>query len=455
MKVAAALCRALSILILLAVLIVYLPLAIPSLFDVDTYAVISGSMEPIIKVGSLVYSKGIDPNELDTGDIIVFRHSDAETPVTHRVMENHPWENKIITKGDANEDVDFRPVEYQNVLGKVIFSVPYLGITADFASGMSGKAAGVMFLLVSVLLGILSDQFRKSCKAGPNGERSEKKGKNSSGVRALGAVFLGLTVAVGCFGAYKVYASSTVSKQEDDANSEMKQYLEMPAQTAPQPEPTVAPPVQTVTPRPKSEAPQVDFEIPQVDFEKMKADGYKDVVGWIYIPDTPVNYPVFFDGENDFYLHHNGLGEYSHSGAIFLDERNYEEFSDTHNILYGHHMADGSMFAGLRKYKEPDFIESHRFGALITPEGTRIIEFFAGHVANVEEPSWEIEYDGEEGYAEWLANEVEKSCFETELKPLTGDSVITLSTCSYEFDNARFILHGVLFPYMPKIETEQ
>lgn len=447
MNIASKLCKILSIIVLLAVLAVYLPISIPSLFGIDAYSVISESMEPTINVGSLVYTKDVDPSELDTGDIITFKQPEAETPVTHRVMENHPYERELITKGDANEDVDVRPVSYDDIIGEVKWCVPYYGMIADAASGTIGRIAGLVFLGTSILLGVLSEILKKPVTGESEAEQQNKK-KSKKKNTELNALILGVVATVGCFGIFQMMSISSEKKRTNEANNELNQYISTTSNFSSE----VQSPEEKETERPKTKTPEISFEIPEVDFEAMREDGYENVYAWIYIPDTTINYPVFYDGENDFYLHHDGRGNYSDGGAIFLDGRNVEDFSDTHTILYGHHMADGTMFAGLRKYKEEEYIKDHKYGVLITEEGVRVIEFFAGHVASVDEKSWDIEYDGEEGYAEWLENEAEQSCFESDLKPLTGDSVITLSTCSYEFDNARFILHGVLFPNIKQPE---
>ena len=111
-------------------------LAAPRLAGIKTYVVISGSMEPAIPVGNMVYSKEVDPATLETGDVIVFYSSNAlqggtdagdVIPITNRVVSNDIAAQEITTKGDANEQNDISKVIYMNVEGKVIFHVPHLG----------------------------------------------------------------------------------------------------------------------------------------------------------------------------------------------------------------------------------------------------------------------------------------------------------------------------------------
>ena len=123
--------------ILAAAIIVCLALAAPRLAGIDSYVVVSGSMEPAIPVGSMVYSKACDPAELGEGDIIVFYETmGSGVPVTHRIVENDTDKGEIITKGDANAQADLAPVIYNNVTGKVVMHVPYLGLLAAPLSTM-------------------------------------------------------------------------------------------------------------------------------------------------------------------------------------------------------------------------------------------------------------------------------------------------------------------------------
>ena len=81
----------------------------------------------------------------------------------------------------------------------------------------------------------------------------------------------------------------------------------------------------------------------EIDFASLQAEN-PDVVGWIYSPDTVINYPVMKGETNDTYLHTMLNGQYNSSGSIFMDYRNNPDLSDYVTILYGHHMKNGSMF---------------------------------------------------------------------------------------------------------------
>ncbi len=139
------------------VIIVSLVLMAPRLAGIKSYVVISGSMEPAIPIGSLVYSREVEPSTLEAGDIIVFYSSDAGStgdiiPVTHRVVVNDTSAGEITTKGDANEQNDITKVTYYNVEGKAVFHIPKLGYLAAPLSSMTGKIAAALLILAGYLL---------------------------------------------------------------------------------------------------------------------------------------------------------------------------------------------------------------------------------------------------------------------------------------------------------------
>ena len=182
---------------------------------------------------------------------------------------------------------------------------------------------------------------------------------------------------------------------------------------------------------------------PTIDFDALRSIN-PDCVGWIHIPDTGISYPVVQGSDNSHYLKHLFNGKWNSGGCIFMDCRISADISDRHSIIYGHHMKDGTMFSGLTKYKKQGYYEEHPTGLLITPNCTYQIEFFAGYVARVDEDAWKIDFQSDEEYEAWIKETVDKSWLTSPLSPAVTDRVLTLSTCSYEFDNARFVLVGIL-----------
>lgn len=192
-----------------------------------------------------------------------------------------------------------------------------------------------------------------------------------------------------------------------------------------------------------SEEKQEEFVYPEVDFTALQALS-DDVVGWIYIPDTEINYPIVQGDDNDFYLTAMIDGSHNSAGSIFMDYRNASDFSDRHTILYGHNMGNGTMFAGITKYRNQAFYDAHPIGAIVTPDTQLIFEVVAGYVATTADSSWQLEFEEDAEALEWVQAAMKRSAFRTRYQPQLQDRMITLSTCSYEMENARFVVVGIL-----------
>lgn len=140
------------------------------LVELNTYVVLSGSMEPTYHTGSLLYVKSVDPQDLRVGDPITFMLNE-DTVATHRIIEILPDEEdssvlRFRTQGDANDAPDGTPVHYKNVIGKPVFSVPYLGYFANFVQNPPGLYFAIGFAVVLVLLVFLPDLLDDSGKKG-------------------------------------------------------------------------------------------------------------------------------------------------------------------------------------------------------------------------------------------------------------------------------------------------
>ena len=157
-KVFPALCSVLGTLILLGVIAAFLPLTVPRLMGYEIYEVVSGSMEPEIPVGSVIYVKAAEPETIEEGDIIVFSRDGSM--VTHRVQENRYVEGEFITKGDANSGEDPEPVGYGSLEGKVERHIPALGIVMSLLAGNTGKLYAVILLGCGVMFHILARILR-------------------------------------------------------------------------------------------------------------------------------------------------------------------------------------------------------------------------------------------------------------------------------------------------------
>lgn len=244
---------------------------------------------------------------------------------------------------------------------------------------------------------------------------------------------IGLAVSI-----YQIADQLREYREGDDSYTDLESYIGIPENHA---DPTVSEDIPTESGETVPEESQAQW--PAVDFAAL-AEINPDIVGWLYIEDTEISYPVVQGSDNQYYLKHLFSGEYNSSGCIFLDSRVSADFSDRHSILYGHHMKNGTMFSGLDKYKTQEYYDAHPMGLLMTPGGNYEVEFFAGYVASVEDAAWDVGFGSDAEFEAWLESARERSWFESDVSVAVTDRILTLSTCSYEFDNARFVLLGVL-----------
>lgn len=161
-------CNILSKGILVILALIAAVLLIPHILGHQTLAVLSGSMEPKISVGSIVVVKDAEPLDIEVGDVITYRLS-GNTLVTHRVVEQDMERRQFITKGDANEAPDAAPVAYESVVGKVAMHFPLLGYLSIYMKTPLGITGICVLLMVMILLNFLPDIFSK--EKGANKEK--------------------------------------------------------------------------------------------------------------------------------------------------------------------------------------------------------------------------------------------------------------------------------------------
>ena len=149
----AAVCSSLGTVLLIMLVVACLPLTVPRVFGYQLYTVVSGSMEPAIPVGSLLYIQSAQPENMVPDDVIAFYGGrDSTAVITHRVVENREFMGEFITKGDANEKEDMEPVSYDNFIGKVRLAIPAAGKAAQVFSDTPGKIAAAGLIVLAVFL---------------------------------------------------------------------------------------------------------------------------------------------------------------------------------------------------------------------------------------------------------------------------------------------------------------
>ena len=198
----------------------------------------------------------------------------------------------------------------------------------------------------------------------------------------------------------------------------------------------------TTTSETTTATPELPSEVKEqlIDSAQSLNTAYPDAIGWLYIPDTVINYPVMQSDDNFYYLDHAYDGSPLKAGSVYLDCRCEGRFRNPINIVYAHNMKNGSMFAQITRFKNDSFFESHKYGWLATPETVYRIDFFSLAVAD-----WHDElYKGDTSISEWIPHLYDRSAVCREMTYTDDDRFVSFSTCSYEFENARNILTGKL-----------
>ncbi|GIP19649.1 SrtB family sortase [Paenibacillus montaniterrae] len=167
-----------------------------------------------------------------------------------------------------------------------------------------------------------------------------------------------------------------------------------------------------------------------------------EIVGWISIPGTSVDYPVVKHTDNDYYLNHNIEKQKSSRGAIFMDYRNENVLEETHTVIYGHHMKDGSMFGELSEYKKEDYFKEHAFITFDALEQPTKWQIFSVYVYPPDNQFFKYEFESEQEYSDYLNKIVDSSIYSADVEVTTDDQLLTLVTCTYEVSDARFIVHA-------------
>ena len=171
----------------------------------------------------------------------------------------------------------------------------------------------------------------------------------------------------------------------------------------------------------------------------------KDVVGWIKIFDTHISYPVVQGKDNQEYLNKDVFGEFSFSGSIFLDYRNACDFTDSYSIIYGHHMEYGAMFGDVVEFKNDDYFQEHKTGALFLLDDTYKITLFAFvETQEFNNKIYNPIVQGKDNLDTLLKYIKDEAVQYRDISLNHDDKIIGLSTCAEAGTNERVVLFGRL-----------
>lgn len=187
-----------------------------------------------------------------------------------------------------------------------------------------------------------------------------------------------------------------------------------------------------------------DFKI---NFEELLSIN-PNIVGWIQVEGTNINYPIVQGKDNTYYLKHNYYNKYSSVGAIYMDATANSDFSSLNTFIYGHYTQQGIMFGQLGQFMNQSFYESHKNIYIYTPEQNYVVEVFSVHVDDASSPSYQMNFTTTEAYKKYLDLMIEKSQIKSNIEvDSTTDKIVTLYSCSRQANykkQDRYYIHGIL-----------
>lgn len=284
-----------------------------------------------------------------------------------------------------------------------------------------------------------------------NEQNHKKKKKKGSPVLTL--VFL-LAVLVFMFSLWKLTdilsGYHEVEKEYGEIAQEMEQQT-VPVPTLPQPEIQLNESQETaaaaqatleviIETEDVSEETEAPFVLYVPDFAELKRIN-SDVIGWIQIPGTKINYPIVQGDDNEYYLTHTVNGEENSGGAIFMDAAIEDRFEDKNAIIYGHNLKSGAMFSRLNRYARKSFWDANRYIYITTPFGMSTYQVFSAYQTTADADIYYYGFEEDQYFQEYLDRIVSYSIFNAGVSVNKEDTIITLSTCAND-TSQRFIVHA-------------
>ena len=183
-----------------------------------------------------------------------------------------------------------------------------------------------------------------------------------------------------------------------------------------------------------------------IDFDALR-EVNPDIVGWIYYEGTNINYPIVQGKDNDYYLHISFDGTWTLGGTLFADAITEDPFNQFNTIVYGHHMQDHTMFGDIKELRDTEYCKAHPQFELITPEG----KYHLRICAFVHQPSdsaiYTTNFHDEEGKQEYINLIKSLATYITTEEMTAEDRLVILSTCAYEYQEARYMVVGKMIPW--------
>lgn len=273
-------------------------------------------------------------------------------------------------------------------------------------------------------------------------KHQKKPSKKQSVYKAI-SIVSGIIAVLAVIGA-AVYLLQMHQARREYTELSQQIYLPTPEPTA-EPTPSAAP-EPSASPSPTPEPTPEPVYIP-IDFSYLQSVN-SDVIAWVEVEGTDIDYPILYDtSDNMYYLNHTYHGTYTASGSIFMQDYNSDDFSDFNTVLYGHNMADGSMFAQLHRFRESSsFFEENDTIIVYTPNRKLTYEIFAAYRTDNLNIMLNFVYDtpeDREEYIDHIYSHYEVARFDEDITITEEDHILTLSTCIGN-DYYRYVVQAVL-----------
>ncbi|MBE5955463.1 MAG: class B sortase [Lachnospiraceae bacterium] len=194
----------------------------------------------------------------------------------------------------------------------------------------------------------------------------------------------------------------------------------------------------------RDEESQEALPIPVIDWAALK-EMNDDLVGWLYIPDTKIQYPIVQGSDNDYYLTHTFDKTKNACGAIFMDAANQSDYNSDNTVLHGHNMKNGTMFGSLRKFEKKEYWESHPFIWIIKEDTAAKYEIFSVSITEAASDVYTLEFGSEDSFNNYIAKRTKiDAIYNTGVSVTADDKLLTLSTCTSDTETGRRVVQAKL-----------
>lgn len=269
-------------------------------------------------------------------------------------------------------------------------------------------------------------------------EKDRKKKRRGAIGTILTVIILSICMGGFCFSAYTLYGYYRTYKDGEDEYEKLRSYIQENGDDGEN-----ANAEGDSSKSKKKETKTDDFQAPKVDFDELK-DINSDIIGWIKVQGTVINYPIVQGDDNTYYLKKTFEKQSNYSGAIFMDYLNAPDFSSDNTVLYGHNLKTGEMFGGLQKYEKKDYLKEHKYIWVITPEYNKKYEIFASYKTDERSEVYTLEFNSFEDMDGYFRLAKENSYFSSDSILLQDDKILTLSTCVSDSEEGRRVVQAKL-----------